>query len=178
MSLCLFALRASSEPYTSNDSGRLVHQLESPSLQTQAASKWKLSLVTVPSAYVLSHFSHVWLFVTLWTIAHQAPPSLGFSRQEYWSGLPFPSPGDLLDLQIQPKTFTSPEGGHGNPLQYSCLDNPMDSGAWWATVHGVAKSQTWLKWLSTYAVCGWGGSWAHSDFMKGWFCLTGHLEKY
>ena len=109
MSLCLFALRASSEPYTSNDSGRLVHQLESPSLQTQAASKWKLSLVTVPSAYVLSHFSHVWLFVTLWTIAHQAPPSLGFSRQEYWSGLPFPSPGDLLDLQIQPKTFTSPE---------------------------------------------------------------------
>ena len=33
-------------------------------------------------------------------------------------------------------------GGHGNPLQYSCLENPMDRGAWWATVHGVAKSQT------------------------------------
>ena len=38
-------------------------------------------------------FSRVQLFVTSWTIAHQAPPSMGFSRQEYWSGLPFPSPG-------------------------------------------------------------------------------------
>lgn len=57
--LCLFALGASSEPYTGNDSGRLVHRLESPSLQTQAASTWKLPLVTVPSAYMPSHFSHV-----------------------------------------------------------------------------------------------------------------------
>ena len=38
--------------------------------------------------------SRVRLFVTPWTVAHQAPPSMGFSRQEYWSGLPFPSPGD------------------------------------------------------------------------------------
>ena len=43
-------------------------------------------------ACMLSHFSHVWLYVTLWTAAHQAPLSTGFSRQEYWSGLPFPSP--------------------------------------------------------------------------------------
>ena len=41
--------------------------------------------------------SHVQLFVTTWTLAHQAPLSMGFSRQEYWSGLPFPSPGDLPD---------------------------------------------------------------------------------
>ena len=40
----------------------------------------------------------------------------------------------------------SPGGGYGNPLQYSCLENPMNRGAWWATVHGVAKSQTRLKW--------------------------------
>ena len=40
--------------------------------------------------------------------------------------------------------------GHGNPLQYSCLENPMDRGTWWATVHGVAKSQTRLKQLSTH----------------------------
>ena len=39
--------------------------------------------------------------------------------------------------------------GNGNPLQYSCLENPMDRGAWWATVHGLAKSWTQLKWLST-----------------------------
>ena len=46
--------------------------------------------------------SRVQLFVTLWTAAHQAPPSMGFSRQEYWSGLPFPSPGDLPDSGIKP----------------------------------------------------------------------------
>ena len=40
-------------------------------------------------------------------------------------------------------------GGHGNPLQYSCLENPMDRGAWWATIHGVTKSQTRLKQLGT-----------------------------
>ena len=42
---------------------------------------------------MLSHFSFVWLFVPLWTVAHQAPLSMGFSRQEYWSGLPFPPLG-------------------------------------------------------------------------------------
>ena len=42
------------------------------------------------------------VFVTPWTVAHQAPPSVGFSRQEYWSGFPFPSPGDLPDPGIEP----------------------------------------------------------------------------
>ena len=46
--------------------------------------------------------SRVQLFVTLWIVAHQAPLSMGFSRQEYWSGLPFPSPGDLPDPGIEP----------------------------------------------------------------------------
>ena len=45
--------------------------------------------------------SHVLLFVTPWTVAHQVPLSVGFSRQEHWSGLPFPSPGDLLDPGIK-----------------------------------------------------------------------------
>ena len=48
--------------------------------------------------------THVRLFATLWTVAHQAPPSMGFSRQEYWSGLPLPSPGDLLDPGIEPRS--------------------------------------------------------------------------
>ena len=48
--------------------------------------------------------SRVRLFATLWTAAHQAPPSMGFSRQEYWSGLPFPSPGDLPDPGIEPRS--------------------------------------------------------------------------
>ena len=47
-------------------------------------------------------FSCVQLFATLWTIAHQAPPSVGYSRQEHWSGWPFPSPGDLPDPGIKP----------------------------------------------------------------------------
>ena len=46
--------------------------------------------------------SCVQLFATPWTTAYQAPPSMGFSRQEYWSGLPFPSPGDLPDPGIEP----------------------------------------------------------------------------
>ena len=50
--------------------------------------------------------NHVWLFATLWTVAHQAPPSLGFSRQEYWSGLPLPSSGVLPDPGIEPRSPT------------------------------------------------------------------------
>ena len=57
---------------------------------------------------VLSHFSRVQLFVTLWTIAHQSPLSMGFFRQEYWSGLSFPPPGDLLNPGIEPESLTSP----------------------------------------------------------------------
>ena len=52
---------------------------------------------------------------------------------------------------LTPGLERSPGGGHGNPLQYSCLENPMDRGAWWATVHRVTKSQTWLKCLSMHA---------------------------
>ena len=48
--------------------------------------------------------SHVRLFATLWTVAHQAPPSMGFSRQEYWSGLQFLSPGDLPNPGIKPRS--------------------------------------------------------------------------
>ena len=52
-------------------------------------------------ACVLSCFSPIWLFVTLWTVTRQAPLSMWFSRQEYWSGLPFPSSGDHPDLGIK-----------------------------------------------------------------------------
>ena len=51
--------------------------------------------------YVMS-LSRARLFAIPWTVAYQAPPSMGFSRQEYWSGLPFPSPGDLPDPGIKP----------------------------------------------------------------------------
>ena len=51
--------------------------------------------------------SHVQVFVIPWTVAHQSPLSIGFSRQEYWSGLPFPSPGDLPDPGTEPKSAVS-----------------------------------------------------------------------
>ena len=50
--------------------------------------------------------SHVRLFATPWTVAYQVPTTMGFSRQEYWSGLPFPSPGDLPDPGIEPRSPT------------------------------------------------------------------------
>ena len=52
---------------------------------------------------------------------------------------------DAGDLGLIPGSGRSPGEGNGNPLQYSCLENPMYRGAWWATVHGVAKSQTRLS---------------------------------
>ena len=52
--------------------------------------------------------SHVQLFVTLWTVAHQAPLSMGFPRQEYWSGWPFPPPGDLPNPGVEPTSPVSP----------------------------------------------------------------------
>ena len=55
---------------------------------------------------VVESLSGVQLFATLWTVARQAPLSMGFSRQEYWSGLPFPSPGDLPDPGIEPGSPT------------------------------------------------------------------------
>ena len=55
----------------------------------------------VKSKVKVKSLSRVWLFETLWTVAHQAPPSMGFSRQEYWSGLPFPSPGESFQPRDQ-----------------------------------------------------------------------------
>ena len=57
---------------------------------------------------MLSCFSPVQLFATPWTVACQAPLCMGFSQQEYWSGLPCPSPGDLPDTEIEPASFISP----------------------------------------------------------------------
>ena len=65
------------------------------------------SLLIMPSCEVkVKSLSHVQLFATPWSAAYQAPPSIGFSRQESWSGLPFPSPGDLPDPGIEPMSPT------------------------------------------------------------------------
>ena len=146
-----------------------------------------LLVIFLINLYVGWALSHVQLFETPWNIyiAHQAPLSMELSRQEYWSGLPFPSLGDLSDPRIKPTSLASPalagrfftswatreaiklgkgymnifsqkssiqqifsqqsshstninwmssmcstREGNSNPLQYSCLENPMHGGAW------------------------------------------------
>ena len=69
---------------------------------------------------------------------------------DYYSGFPGGSDGkesacNVGDLGSIPGSERSPGGGNGNPLQYSCLENSMGTGVWQATVHGVAKSRTWLN---------------------------------
>ena len=83
--------------------------------------------------------SRVRLFATLWTVAHQAPLSMGFSRQEYWSGLPFPSPGDLPNPGIKPRspalqadTLTSEPPG--KPITHKAEENQQQH---WASIGRV-----------------------------------------
>ena len=88
--------------------------------EMQSDGKSYLKLVHVPSL-----FSHVWLFVTQWTVACQAPLSMWFSRQEYGSGLPCPPPGDLPDPEIEPRfpalhTDSLPTEPPGKPQVGTC----------------------------------------------------------
>ena len=70
--------------------------------------------------------------------------------------LAFSTYGHLLSHPLSfGAQLRSTGGGHGNPLQYSCLENPMDRGAWWATVHGVAQSQTRLSDTACTRFCPW-----------------------
>ena len=72
--------------------------------------------------------SHVRLFVTPWTVVQQAPPSMRFSRPEYWSGLPFPSPGDLPNPGVEPRSSTLqvdilPAESQAKPQTAICFPN-------------------------------------------------------
>ena len=61
-------------------------------------------IISIIVCLSVKSLSHVQLFATPWTVARQAPLSMGFSKQEYWSGLPFPSPGDLPNPGIEPRS--------------------------------------------------------------------------
>ena len=144
------------------------------------AWKWKVKVKSL---------SLIHLLATPRTAAYQAPLSMGFSRQEYWSGLPVPSPAARLSkcliqewifLVVQmvrnlpgmqetgliPGLGRSPGEGNSYPLQCSCLGNPMDRGAWWITVCGVAKSWTWQS--NDSGIASWAEAWlsAHISVRK------------
>ena len=97
------------------------------SSMTRKSKSYYIDIIGLFSQEGACVLSNVWLCVTLWTVAHQAPLSIGFSRQEYWSGLPFPTPGRLPDPGIQPLSPVSPEMAGsffmteppGKPLQES-----------------------------------------------------------
>ena len=85
--------------------------------------------------------------------SHPSPREMGVGPQEspgasqaaWMVKNPPTNAGDTREVGTIPGSGGSPGEGHGNPLQYSCLENPMDREAWWAAVHGVTKSQTWLS---------------------------------
>ena len=76
--------------------------------------------------------SHVWLFATPWTAARQAPLSMEFSRQDYWSGVPFPPPGDLPDPGIKPASLTSP----------ALAGEFLTASATWEALNFLTRNQT------------------------------------
>ena len=132
---------------------------------------WHVNINTNMPACTLSHFSHVWLCGTPYTVACQASLFIGFSRKELEKAmaptpvlLPGKSHGRRSLVGCSPwgvyKSDTNEQlhfrfslsctgGGNGNPLQGSYIENPRDGRAWWAAIYGVTQNQTWLKWLSS-----------------------------
>ena len=100
---------------------------------------------------MLKSLSHIQVFATSWTVALQAPLSMGFCRQEYWSGLPCLPPGDLPDPGVKShspalQADSLPSEPPGKPFKQVpgiAKWSPFTANtAWWATVHGVAMSRT------------------------------------
>ena len=79
-----------------------AYELGIRELSSQTKDNEAMVLIVEMKKVKVKSLSRVQLFATPWTIVYQAPPSMGFSRQECWSGLPFPSPGDLPDPGIEP----------------------------------------------------------------------------
>ena len=147
---------------------RLHCPWDSPGKNTGVGCHFLLQCMKVK----VKSLSRVWLLATPWTAAYRAPMPMGFSTQEYWNGVPWPSPAyvswyvlmtcqgfygsigkesacNVWDPDSIPKSGRSPGEVNGNLLQYSCLENPRDGRAWWAAIYGVAQGLTQLKRLSS-----------------------------
>ena len=97
----------------------------------------------------LSYFSHIQLFETPQTIAHQPPLSMGFSRQEHWSGLLHPSPGNLPDPEIKPSSLTSPALAGGCFLSLSHQGSP----SCWLSILNITVVSWFLYVVSSFPRC-------------------------
>ena len=151
-------MSGSLESSSGHRTGKLsFHSSPKNGIDKECSSYCSIALISHARNGIQS-LSHVRLFATPWTIACQAPLSMGICRQEYQSGLPFPSSGDLSHLGIKPvapsessvfqaDSFTTEPpwklektmATHSSTLT---LETPMDGGAWCAAVHGVSKSWT------------------------------------
>ena len=128
--------------------------LEWVAVSFSSAWKWKVKVKSL---------SRVQLLGIPWTAA-QAPPSIGFATNKEQCVLPRRLSGKESAYNAGvagmagsiPGSERSPGRGPGNPLQYSCLENPTDRGAWWATIHRVWKSQKRLQRPSMLASISWG----------------------
>ena len=139
---------------------------------------------------VLSHFSRVWLFVTPWTVAHQASLFMEFSRQEYWSGLPSPPPGDYPDPRVEPTSLTSTCIGrcilfHLGHLGSMCvcmclclcacvyaqscptLCDPADCSPPGSSIHGIFQARILeLVVISSSRGSSWPRDWTHVSYIS------------
>ena len=103
-------------------------------------NRWLLLTIAVKTLVLREGRLDPFLIVTEWMFVWTSQGALVVWSLSANTGDMGPSPG----------SGRSPGGGHSYPLQYSCLENPMDRGVWWAIVHEVKKSRTRLKWLSTH----------------------------
>ena len=120
---------------------------------------WGCQILPTTCFYMAGELEKVFAFlkrcthITLYTYIAQMDPRLSMLSSglpQWLSGKePTCNAGDVRDTGLFPGLRRSPGSGHGNPLRYSCLENPIDRGAWRATVHRFAKSQTRLKRLSS-----------------------------
>ena len=157
--MCLCAAAAKSlqscptlcDPIDSNPPGSAIpgilqtRTLEWVAISFSSAWKWKVKVKSL---------SRVRLFATPWTAAYQAPPSMGFSRQEYWSGVPLPSSAYMLSHFNSVWVFATPWTiTHQAPLSMGFSRQEYWNGLPCPPpqVYGVTKSQTQLKWLSMHA---------------------------
>ena len=119
------------------------------SMHMSVSKLWELVIDREAWHAVVHGVTKSWTQLSNWTEMNWMVP-VGFpwwlsSKETAWNA------GDTGDSGSIPGLGRSPGGGHGNPLQYSCLENPMGKRAWWTIVHRVAKSWTWLKQLSMLA---------------------------